>query len=687
MEKAVFGPCVSDQLFFTQLVNTDLPGMEGIKDAIAAEDYADCRHIFAERVRTYLRPDLFDKLPGSGMESITGNNDSLLEEAEKICNNELSSCGLSYQFGKNIDWTFNASPDGYVEWTWQLNRHYHWSTLAAAYRQTGDEKYAKCFVEQFTGWVRQAVAPDRDAVCYGNETLCWRSLETGLRLSGSFPAALHAFYKSEAMTDDVLVDFYKSIWEHAKRLEKFHSRFNWYIMELNGLGHASILYPELKESPQWYDSVVENLKKALEEDVYADGFQSELSTVYQYIVVSNYMEVMKAAEIYGKKMPQELYDGVERMLEVFVKTAKPDMQLPDIGDGHNMPLSKVVGSFAADFPDNPDIQWAANEGKKGKCPDFTSVALPYSGFMIMRTGWGADDLYACFDGGPFGACHQHQDKLNLVVYANGHFVIPEGGTYAYDTSPMRRYIISTRSHNTARVNGMDQNRQRFVIGKPEDMKQDSGMKTWISDEMDYAVSIYHEGYSNEYTETAFQSAITVDGRLRDKDGNLLPGPDYVPELYMGAVHRRGVMMIKKPQKGLKPFLLVFDEFQSDDINDYEILWHVDSKSLYLTDTTASTDDFTVMTVARDKNEGGLDVVRGAWAPECQGWRANTMTQGAYYPVWTVKHLLHGKSMKTVTLLYAAAGGECPVSSLKMEGDKAVIYLDNGDCLHYQEPQI
>ena len=687
MSKAAAGPCVSDELFFTQLIKTDLPGMEGMKEAIEDGNYAVCRHIFAERVRKYLRPDLFDKLPGSGMESMRGSNNSLLTEADKICSNELTSCGISYKFGKNIDWTFNASPDGYVEWTWQLNRHYHWSTLAAAYRQPGDEKYANCFVEQFTSWVRQAVAPDRDAICYGNETLCWRSLETGLRLSGSFPTALHAFYKSEAMTDDVLVDFYKSIWEHAKRLEKFHSRFNWYIMELNGLGYASILYPELKDSSQWYDSVVENLQKELEEDMYADGFQSELSTVYQYIVISNYMEVMKMADVYGRKMPQKLYDGVERMLEVLVKVAKPDMQLPDIGDGHNMPLSKVVGSFAAEFPGNPDIQWAASDGTKGKSPAFTSVALPYSGFMIMRTGWNADDLYACFDGGPFGVCHQHQDKLNLVVYANGHFVMPECGTYAYDTSPMRRYAISTRSHNTARVNGMDQNRQRFTIGKPEEMRRDSGMKTFITDEMDYAVSTYDEGYSNDYIETAFQSAVTIDGRLRDKDGNLLPGPDFIPELCMGAVHRRGVMMIKKPKKGMKPFLLVFDQFQSDDVNDYEILWHLDSKSLLLSDNMASTEDFTVMTVDRDKNEGGLDVVRGAWAPECQGWRANTMKQGAYYPIWTVKNLLHGKTMKTVTLLYPAAGEDCPVSCLKMEDGKAVIHLVNGECLYYQEPEI
>ncbi len=686
----VMGPCVSDELFFGELVDTSLPGMEGMKEAAKAGDYAACRRIFGSRVRKYLRPDLFRQLPEMGMKKLQKGKDQLLEAADKIYENELTSCGIPYKFGENIDWTYNATSDGYVEWTWQLNRHYHWITLADAYRQTKDEKYARCFVRQFTSWVRQAAAPDRDAVCYGNETLCWRSIEIGLRLSGSFPAALHSFYQSEAVTDDVLVDFYKSVWEHGKRLEKFHSRFNWLIMEMNGLGHSALMYPELKDSSRWYEYVVETLRKELQEDTYADGFQSELSTVYQYIVISNYMEVMKAAEVYGKPMPGDLYDGVEKMLEVLVKLAKPNMELPDIGDGHAMALTSTVGTYAADFPDNPVIQWAASEGKEGHKPEYTSVVLPYSGFAVMRTGWEADALYACFDAGPFGACHQHQDKLNLVVYANGRFVIPECGTYAYDTSPIRRYAISTRGHNAARVNGLDQNRQRFSLGDPEEMKRHSGMKTVLTEEMDYAAGVYADGYGNNYRETAFQPAVTIDGRLRDKDGSLLPDPSFVPELYTGAEHRRGVMMVKKPQAGMKPFLLVFDSFLSQDENDYEILWHLDSEELALKDGVADTGDFTVMTVKQDKNRGGLEAVRGAWYPECQGWRANTMAQGMYRPLWTVKNLLHGSSMETVTLLYPASAQECPVAYLETENignwQKVTLYLKDGGKLVYQEPE-
>lgn len=689
MDYHVMGPCVSDELFFTELVDTSLPGMEGMEVAAREGDYAKCRKIFGNRIRTYLRPELFGKLPERGMESLLKGEEQLLSAADKICGNELTSCGITYPFGDNIDWTYNASPDGYVEWTWQLNRHYHWITLANAYRQTGDEKYARCFVKQFESWVHQAVAPDRDQVCYGNETLCWRSIEIGLRLSGSFPAALHGFYLSEAVTDDVLVDFYKSVWEHGKRLEKYHSRFNWLIMEMNGLGHCALLCPELKDSGRWYDYVVKTLRKELKEDTYADGFQSELSTVYQYIVISNYMEVMKAAEIYGRPMPKDLYDGVEKMLEVLVKLAKPDMETPDIGDGHAMPLTQITGAYAADFPKNQILQWAASGKKNGQKPEYTSVVLPYSGFAVLRTGWEPGDLYACFDAGPFGSCHQHQDKLNLVVYANGRFVMPECGTYAYDTSAMRRYAISTRGHNTARVNGLDQNRQRFCLDNPEEMERHSGIRTLLSEEMDYASGIYEDGYGNDYLETAFQAAVTEDGRQQDKDGNLLPEPSFIPPLYTRATHRRGVMLVKKPPVGMKPFLLVFDQFDSQDENDYEILWHLDSDTIHLKDGMADTGDFTVMTAGHHKDSGGLEAVRGAWYPECQGWRANTMTQGAYRPVWTLKNLLHGSRMETVTLLYPASSDACPVSCLETQnteaGQKVTLSLKDGSILVYQEP--
>ena len=105
-----------------------------------------------------------------------------------------------------------------------------------------------------------------------------------------------------------------------------------------------------------------------------------------------------------------------------------------------------------DYPSRSDFAWAHSEGKQGKSPAVTSCAFDYAGYYIMRTSWKPDAVWALFDGGPFGYGHQHEDKLNVLLHAYGRLLLTEGGNYAYDTSEMRKYVLSTRGaqHNSCR---------------------------------------------------------------------------------------------------------------------------------------------------------------------------------------------------------------------------------------------
>ena len=72
-----------------------------------------------------------------------------MAEAQRALRHEMRSIGISHQFGPAIDWGFDVTTalgSKYAannEWTWQLNRHAEWGALARAYRDTGDEKYAR----------------------------------------------------------------------------------------------------------------------------------------------------------------------------------------------------------------------------------------------------------------------------------------------------------------------------------------------------------------------------------------------------------------------------------------------------------------------------------------------------------------------------------------------------------------
>ena len=113
---------------------------------------------------------------------------------------------------------------------------------------------------------------------------------------------------------------------------------------------------------------------------------------------------------------------------------------------------------------------------------------PWSGFLVMRTGWTTEDSWALFDAAPFGKAHQHEDKLSLLFYANGKLLLTEGGNYAYDTSEMRRYVLSTRAHNTVRVDAKDQNRLKHYAWKEEDIREKADLKWQLGPVWDYGES-------------------------------------------------------------------------------------------------------------------------------------------------------------------------------------------------------
>ena len=170
------------------------------------------------------------------------------QAGERILSGELISCSTPHQFEGEVDWFINPTFNQYKEWTWQLSRHPEWGILAERYRATGDERFAEAFVRYFESWVRQALVPEN---ADGGATLCWRTIEAGIRMGGVWQWALHSFYRSPHFTDDVLVDWYKSVWEHGWRLRNFHRTGNWLIMEMNGLAQIGILYPQFSDAPAW----------------------------------------------------------------------------------------------------------------------------------------------------------------------------------------------------------------------------------------------------------------------------------------------------------------------------------------------------------------------------------------------------------------------------------------------------
>ena len=304
-----------------------------------------------------------------------------------------------------------------------------------------------------------------------------------------------------------------------------------------GLARVGAAFPEFRESAEWRKLATDTLYAQLAQQVYPDGAQFELSTGYQYVALASFLQVYRTAKRSGMELPADYAQRLAAMYRCDLYLAEPDWRLPDLNDGSRRSVLDSLAVGAREVAsDDPVLQWAASGGKAGTPPTTTSTLFPYAGWMVMRSGWqGADERYALLEAGPYGYGHQHEDKLNLIVYGYGREHISDAGYYDYDASDWRRYVLSTRGHNTIRVDGQDQHRAglhgTYVT---KDAVTDLTWQT--NNALDYGAGVYADGYG--------------------------------PERMTKVTHRRELVFVKPD------YFLVVDELEGEGEHQIESLFHL-----------------------------------------------------------------------------------------------------------------
>jgi hypothetical protein len=511
--------------------------------------------------------------------------------AERVLKHQFTVGGISHTFGENIDWGFNPTTtpgtkyEADNEWTWQLNRHSEWATLARAYQVTGDERFAKEFDSQFSGWVRDCPVPVDTADQRPDSK--WRTIEAGIRMFSAWPSAFTTFRKSPSVQDQTLISMVKSMVEHGRYLRRHPTTGNWLTMEMDGLYHVGALLPFVTESKDWRDFAASRLLAELDTQVYPDGAQIELTPGYHNVALQSFLGPVETAAAYGYSLPDGYRAKLERMFAYDLWVMRPDRDAPRWNDSWHVDVPGTLRKGFSLFPARKDFQWVATAGKEGTPPDHTSHFFPYAGQVVMRSGWDREALFLGFEAGPFGYGHQHEDKLGIVIFAYGKDLLVEGGSYAYDASKWRRYVLASAAHNVVLVDGQGQARagqprQNYVADKPVDLAFRS------NDRCDYARGIYDEGFGKR---------------------------DQRP-----ARHTREVLFLKQER-----LFVVRDTLESLDGKPhlYEALWHLDVNSV-----DAGAEAGIVETHDPGANlrivpfcEKGVKarVVKGQETPTVQGW--------------------------------------------------------------------
>ena len=641
-EASAMGPRMSDEEFFAAL-NLDHPGLEGVREAVNAGDLEAAQAAFVEYLKARETPRYYhsyrDK-PAPEQRPQRPNT----HRADQALARIYTITSVPLQFEGDIDWKANPTDPFDPEWTWQFGRHHWWRDLGRAYWETGDEKYAAQFVWELRSWVVDNPMPRRVNNGIGSR---WRTIECGIRMAGSWQDAFWRFLGSPAFDDDDVVVMVKSMVEHADYLHRYPTGANWLAMEANGMGHVGVLFPEFKRAQVWREDAIARLHRELDAQVYPDGAQMELTPGYHFVSLGNFLGLARICMHNDVPLPDDYIGKLERMWDCAMWAMTPDRNLPPVNDSWSVNVPAHLRQALEYFPERDDFRWIATDGREGAPPEATSRFFPWAGWAVMRGGWARDANYLFLNVGPFGLAHQHEDKLTMIVHAYGKNLLVDVGSYRYDVSPMRSYVLGPYAHSIVLVDGEAQRRrglprETYVNTEPQD-------NPWHTTEaLDFCEGVYDEGF----------------GR-----GNALR-----------VVHRRSVLFVKPDYWLVLDTLLPPDE----DEHEYQSLFHLGTEDAVADGPRAWTtgEEANLHILTAGAAPASSEIIKGQEEPHYLGWiGTHGVGDRRPMPVARFTWSAAGESRLLHVLYPTRPGEELPVADLRLteaDGDSLraeIIFTD------------
>ena len=630
---------LSDEKFFCEVLDAAVPMLRDAKESFIKGDTVKAEKLFEDYVKSVF-PNTKTKPRHYYVETL-GDPDEK-KYADMICEGYVCVIDNLYKFENGvIDWNYNPTYNGYVEFTFHLQYHNDMHVLSKIYEQTKDEKYAKRFEYMINSWIEQAECPDKSVP---GRPAIWRTLEAGQRMNVTWPYAINAFVTSPSVADRTWVNIFKSIWEHGYRLlegmtyERAHN--NWIITEMVALLNMGLSYPFMTDSAHWCEFAYGVLIKEVTHQVLPDGAHVEFTTRYHNGILASFRQIADLLTRHEKEVPEELMKRIYLLFTFYPQIVRPDLRTPDLNDGFLTDIRIQMNRAIDIWKDNETFRFFATEGKEGTPPPLSS-AMPYAGFVIMRSDWTKDGIWGFLDAGPEGASHIHEDKLAFQLYAYGTNMMPDLGWYAYDGSLMRKYVLTTRAHCTGLVDGLPQNRIATHVNEFTDKFKKADFSYSFSEDHDVGQGYYDQGY----------------------------GPELIP-----VRHDRKVVFFKKGLGSMKPFFLLLDGFEAKDGNEhcFEVSYQLPSVpvSAFTHTVKATYGTGATLSVTGDKYP---KISIGQYAPEYMGWEPiHSNEEHEHAPAPCITYTKRGTAAKFATVLYPCPDSNAPAIDISLTDDGFIL---------------
>ncbi|MBI9071489.1 MAG: heparinase II/III family protein [Melioribacteraceae bacterium] len=375
----------------------------------------------------------------------------------------------------------------------------------------------------------------------------------------------NAFLASDKFNWRDQLDFIKTFKYHSNELMKETKKFrygNHHTKGLTALAITSILFPEFNNSNENLEKSLGLLTEHMTKEIKPDGFQFERTVHYHKGDIDNYFYVYQLAKLNGIDISAEYESRFKKMFSALVRIAMPNKKLPVLQDDtdepwaefNNMNSAMTIGSILFEDPKfkyftNNKIPsgyfWFFRESDitkfqnmKSMKPNFNSVGLVESGYYIMRNGWDEDSDYFIISAGLSDRKpdHQHGDMLGLYGYSKGNVILPNYQCrYFLDDY---NFFKNSFVKNVALADSIPQgqmwkgNRGGSGFGKFEKLPTPKTL-CWINrEEYDLFIGT-HDAYSNLDVEYFRKVIFIKDGFLIVKDEFFSDEPHNYQQVWQG----------------------------------------------------------------------------------------------------------------------------------------------------------
>ena len=370
------------------------------------------------------------------------------------------SDNLMWSCNDSESWDYITTGDASTKGTsYEFQRGTPLVKVAKWYDYTRDEKYAYTFLRQLMSLINNVGVNEDIMNCY--------DMSAQVRNLGHEGFA--RCYGSEYMTPELftaILKHYVAMTEYISKTwvePKVYSDI-WATYANGALYRMAVMYPELKFSDWWLQTVIEDNRSLLsggeerngvyhEGQVLRDGQCIELSRNKTLVLLSEYSSILNICRDLGNEVPldYESLEVVKSIVKNMLYQSAPGYYGFNMGD--SVDYDSIASTYANWYkllPDDDDeLGYVAASGKIGSLPEFTSISYPLGLRTYMRSDWSEDAVSLCFTGKSEGN-HGHSDLLSVSMWAYGEHLLTDPG---YSTGEYAEYMRSAQQHNLVTING------------------------------------------------------------------------------------------------------------------------------------------------------------------------------------------------------------------------------------------